>query len=140
MKTAIKPGDKIFFLHRGVYEVHNMNKVVIEMTIVEKNGELKAIEEQQPLPRGFAISPESIEKSNNHPQPHFFDNRAEAEAQFHKEIDQNAQAILDQSANELILEFYRSWVGENVIPKKVHAAMKQKIKTEFGVDVDADES
>lgn len=136
MKTAIKPGDQIFFLHRSAYEIGDMNKVVLTMNIVERDDSLHAVSVLEPFPKSFTISPEAIEMSNNHPLPHFFDNREEAEAQYQNEIDKRVQAIHDQSKGELITEMYQMWFHEQRLLSVEVNAMKAKIKKEFGIDVD----
>lgn len=136
MKTTIKPGDKIYYLHRSTYAIHDMQQVVLTMNIIKRDGVLTAVSELQPFPKSFAISPETIEMSNNHPRPHFFETRAEAEAQYQGEINKRVQAIHDQPKGELINEMYQLWFHEQRLHAAEAEAMKQKIKGEFGVDVD----
>ena len=136
MKTTIKPGDKIYLLRRDAHNVNNPKQLVTEMDIITgENGQPQAFAKEGVYTTRFYVTTELIEKSNEMAHPYLFDNVEDALDQYDKELEHRTQSILNQSKDELIKEFFQNWVREDILHSKIHNAMVQKIKTEFGVDV-----
>ncbi|WP_078598579.1 hypothetical protein [Evansella clarkii] len=134
-KDCIKKGNTIYLLDRNAWNVNDPEALIVEMTIIEKDGELYAHAKQGYSTMEFHVSADSISEMNKPQYKILFETRAAAQAHYEESMDKQVQAIHDMSQEELIKLFFNEWRGEYMHDIRIDEAMREKIKNEFKVHV-----
>lgn len=129
-------GDVIYLLDRGTYNPNIAEDRVREMNIIEKDNKQYAHAKDGYFTIELDVTGKCLDDLNKPKYKRVFATREEAEAEYQKHIERNVNRILDMPKSELLKQFYRDWCGERILDVRIYKAMKKKIKTEFGVDVD----
>ncbi|MCR6108648.1 hypothetical protein HXA34_20345 [Salipaludibacillus agaradhaerens] len=135
-KTAIELGDKIYMLDHDTWNIADIDALIIEMTIIERDGELYARGKQGYCTIEFPISDEIIEEMDKSGRKCLFESKAEAHAYHKGNINTQVLTVHGMSREKVIKALFSEWRGEYDRDVKVDQAMREKIKKEFNVDIE----
>lgn len=132
-KINTDKGTTVFYLDRNSHNASNVDVSIVEMVIEENNGQLVAVGKAGYFTIRFGIC--EIETINKR-KPTVFSTREEAIAQHAEERQAGVNWVLNMTKEELIRELFSVWSNpENEDDARVLKAMKEKIKTELGVNL-----
>lgn len=135
----IEKGSVIYYLDRNAS--NNPELLFSKMDIVEKKDEtfkeggLYAHSKEGHWTREFRIDEETVKKLTNPKYPCIFESKEAAQEQYNKELQRKVDNILNMQQEDLVKQLFSSWRGEFDMDIKIHDAMVEKIKKEFGVEV-----
>lgn len=133
---VLTTGDVIYMLDKHSYNPNKPEDRVREINIIEKDNKQYAHAKGDYFTIEFDVTGKCLDDFNTPEYKRVFATREEAESEYQKHIECTVKHILDMPKIDLLKSFYRDWCGESILDTRVYDAMKEKIKTEFGVDVD----
>ncbi|MGX1266648.1 hypothetical protein RKD55_004592 [Rossellomorea marisflavi] len=133
--SNIEQMEVIYFLDRAAGNVNDPDALIVEMEIIEEDGEWIAYAEQGPEDIQFKLDDDLLAQITEGERQYLFESRTEARAHYNYELKKEKQTIQTTPRNILLQQFFDKWQGETVRDTEVLNAMKAKIKAEFGVDV-----
>ncbi|MNJ89964.1 hypothetical protein D3C87_75510 [compost metagenome] len=127
-----KNGMTFFYLHTNTYNVNDVESLVVEMKVEERDGKLyaKAVKEGEWL--SFCI-----EEITNYEylKDFIFSSRQEGLAVYDSKLNKEIEELNNRSKEEMLNMFFRRWMGEHIIDDRMIDAMKSKIEREFDVEI-----
>ncbi|MCC2248902.1 hypothetical protein JUJ52_02885 [Virgibacillus sp. AGTR] len=132
---TIKQMEVIYFLDRNAWNVNDPEALIVEMEIIEEDGQLLAYAEQGHITLQFELTDDLVAQVTEGKRKYLFETRKEARAHYNDELRKEVQVIRDMPKTTLLRQFFDEWKGECFHDIEIINAMKAKIKNEFGVDV-----
>jgi len=133
--TNIEQMEVIYFLDRNAWNKNDPESLIIEMEIIEENGEWIAYAEQGPEDIQFKLNDELLEQVTEGERKYLFETKKEAKDHYKQELKKETQNIHQLPKSTLLQQFFDKWRDEGIRDTEIIQAMKIKIKAEFGVDV-----
>lgn len=131
----IEQMEVIYFLDRNAWNTSDPEALIVEMEIIEENGEWIAFAEQGPEDIQFKLNDELLEQVTEGERKYLFGTKREAMDHYNQELKKETKVIQTLPKSMLLRQFFDKWQEEAVRDDKIVDAMKAKIKAEFGVDV-----
>jgi hypothetical protein len=133
--SNIEQMEVIYFLDRAAWNVNDPDALIVEMEIIEEDGEWIAYAEQGPEDIQFKLNDDLLTQVTEGDRKYLFESRKKAREHYNQELRKEKQTIQATPRSVLLQQFFDKWQGETVRDTEVLNAMKAKIKAEFGVDV-----
>jgi hypothetical protein len=131
----IEQMEVIYFLDRNAWNTNDPEVLIIEMEIIEENGEWVAYAEQGSEDIQFKLNDELLEQVTEGERKYLFETRKEARDHYRQELKKETQNIHQLPKSTLLRQFFDKWREEGIRDDEIIQAMRTKIKAEFGVDV-----
>lgn len=133
---TIKQREEIYFLDRNAWNVNDPEALIVRMDVIEEDdGKLYAHAEQEHVTLQFELTEDLVSQITEGERKYLFETRTSAQAHYDKELRKEKQMIRDMPKDVLIQQFFDKWQGEDTRDTEITKTMKEKIKTEFGIDV-----
>lgn len=133
--ATIEQMEVIYFLDRNARNTNNPESLIIEMEIIEEDGEWIAYAEQGPEDIQFKLNDELLEQITEGERKYLFETKKAARDHYKLELKKETDSIQKLPKSTLLRQFFDKWREEGVRDSEIIQAMKTKIKAEFGVDV-----
>lgn len=133
--TTIEQMEVIYFLDRNAWNTNDPEALIIEMEIIEEDGELIAYAEQGPEDILFKLNDELLEEVTEGERKYLFETKKAARDHYRQELKKEKEVIQELPRTTLLRQFFDKWREEGVRDCEIIQAMRTKIKEEFGVDV-----